>query len=248
MLVEAGLAVQFVFGLTILVRAIQKGSISRYPLFYSYLIYYLAAGAVDECIYVWAPAHYPTFFWIKFLTLVMAEFALLLEIGDHLFAQYPALRQLARMMTVGIALVFCLAYILPPLLERRPSEVAIFDLVKRSALTKGVIFLGLGVTARHFRIGVGRSIMGIAAGLICFLGINMANFALAQSLGRIQYGAVFSAVGIFSHTLMLLVWAVSLWRIDPALATGSPNPPLSGGPLMSELGKYNRELDRLLRR
>ncbi len=251
MLVNVANGLFFVLGVTILVRAVGNHHLGRYPFFYSYVIYILATGVVGWVLDLWFTEHFAAFFWVRFLTLVVAEFALLVEVGDHIFARYPVLLQLGRAVTLGVSTTFSVIYVLPPLLENRPSEVAVFDLVLRSALTKGFIILALAVMAGYFRIPLGKNIAGIGLGLVAYLSINIANFALVESLGWDSYGKVFSSIGPTSQTLMMLIWTVSLWRHEPVLL---PQPDArhhvrpAQKPLQDRLGKYNSALDRLLRR
>lgn len=251
MLVDAALFVQFVFGFTILVRAIQQGCVSRFPFFHSYLVYFLATGVVDVCVFAWAPQQYPTFFWIKFFILVIAEFALLVEIGDHVFAPYPGIRNLGRLVTVGITLAFSAFYILPSLFQTRPSDVAVLNLIMRSAFAKCMIMIALLAAARFYGVRLGRNVAGLVLGFAAYMAINTANFALAESYGRELYGPIFSTIGPLSQTLCLLIWTVALWHLEPVLA------PVQGvaahiarnpEPLPDRVGRLNATLSKLFRR
>jgi hypothetical protein len=238
-------------GVTILVRGIRGHFLSRFPFFYSYLTYFLLTGAAMVVILEAAPRYLVTLFWLRFLTLMVAEFALLIEIGDRLFMAYPVLRLLGRVITIAVAGIFLLFYILPSLLEARPWGIAVLDLVKRSALTKEVIIIVLFAVARYYRISLGRNVGGIALGLAVYLAIHTANFALAEHFGRAVYSQIFSMVGPLSNVVSLIVWAFALWRyepvrqqrLSPAAAGEAP-----GASLTDQLGRYNAALERLLRK
>jgi hypothetical protein len=249
--VDIAIGLTYLLGVTILVRGGKGGFLSKFSFFFSYLTYFLVTGLVGLLILQVAPQYFPTFFWFRFFTLVLAEFALLVEIGDHLFTAYPALRLLGRVVTFGIASVFLLLYILPSFLEARSSDMAVLDLVKRSALTKVVIIVVLFAAARYYHISLGRNVGGIALGLTAYLAIHTANFALAEHFGRVAYGPIFSRVGPLSQVVSLMIWAFALWRYEPAeeqrlsfaAAGGAP-----GASLTDQLGRYNAALDRLLRK
>lgn len=251
MLVQVCIACSYLLGLTITARAVRGGYLSQYGFFFSYLIYFLVSGAVALTVYFFAPEYFVTLFWLRFITLGTAEFALLLEIGDHIFSPYPALRHLGRLVTLGIALLFSILYILPPLLEDYPSDVAILGLVKRSALTKGIIILLLLAAARYCRITLGRNIAGITLGLMAYLAIHTSNFALAESFGRARYAQTFGLIGPLSQTLTLLIWSIALWRYQPAareilrVAETAGEIPAPSSP---QLGQFHTALTRLLRR
>ena len=244
--VAIAVSLQFLVGFTILVRAVREKHLSRYAFFHTYLISFLATGIVGLGVLVWASKQYPTYFWIKFLALAIAEFAVLVETGDHVFRSRPALRVLGRFVTIGIAGLFVVLYTLPPLMEIQPTEFAVFDLVKRAALTKAVIALLLVALARRFRVPLGKNIAGILLGLMAFLGINVTNFALVEKLGWEAYGQVFATIGPLSQTLMMLIWLVSLWKYEPAPATAAAEVSLE--PLPERLAHYDTSLQRLLRR
>ena len=251
MVVHIANVLTYLLGVTILVRGGEGRFLSRLSFFFSYLTYFLVTGLVGLLVFQVAPQYFPAFFWFRFFTLVLAEFALLVEIGDHLFTAYPALRALGRLVTFGITGIFLVLYILPSLLEARPSDVAVLDLVKRSALTKVVIIVVLFAVARYYRISLGRNVGGIALGLAIYVAIHTANFALAEHFGRVVYGSIFGVVGPLSQVVSLMIWAFALWRYEPAeqpkaglaVAGGVP-----GAILTDQLGRYNAALDRLLRK
>jgi hypothetical protein len=250
-LVDVAIVLFYLCGSIVVVRAVKEGHFARYAFFHSYLVFLLVTGLVGLGIRSFIPRYFPYYFWLHFLTVMIAEFALLVQIGDHVLTSYPALRSLGRLLTLGITLAFSVAFILPPLLEVRPRPIAIFDLVKRSALTKGFILFLLVALAGYLRIPLGRNITGIAAGLMAYLAINTANFALAERLGRADYGQVFSIIGPWSQTLMVLIWAVGLWKYEPV---GIPSPLTATNrqqteePLLDRLDRYNNTLNRMIRR
>lgn len=248
---HVALALSLLLGATILVRGGQGRFLSKFSAFYSYIVYFLATGLVLHVIYLIAPQYFVTLFWLRFFTLVLAEFVLVVEIGDHLFKRYPALGALGRVVTFGIAGVFFALYILPALVEARPTDMAVLDLVKRSALTKGIILVALFAAARYYSIPVGRNVAGIALGLATYLAIHTANFALAEHIGREAYAPIFATVGPLSQVVCLVTWTVALWRYapgkQPELSVASDEEVISGT-LTDQLGRYNAALVRLLRK
>lgn len=238
-------------GVTILVRGGQGRFLSQFSFFYSYLTYLLLTGLALLLVSQVAPRYFVTLFWLRFFTLVVAEFALLVEIGDHLFKHYPALRALGRLVTFGITGVFFAAYILPALVEMRPTDVAVLDLVKRSALTKCTIIVVLFAMAHYYRIHLGWNVTGIALGLAAYLAIHTADFALAEHLGRQVYEHVFRIAGPVSHVVSLGIWTTALWRYAPAQHAGlsvSSGEDVLAETLADRLGRYNAALDKLLRK
>lgn len=235
----------------LLIRAKRGRFLSQFPLFYSYIGCVLCGSTITFVVYYAWPAWYAHAFWFYFMITLLAEFAVLLEISDHTFSAYRAIRQLGRLLTIGLCGIFVAGYVLPSLARTRPSSVAIDELVKRSSLAKAVIIVVLLVVARHYRIALGKGASGLMFGFSLYLGINVINFSLAEKYGRGLYARTFEVVGPLSYSLALLVWTIALWRYEPAQAVGHPIPageeeiPQALG---YQLGKFNAVLLRLLRR
>jgi hypothetical protein len=241
----------YVLALLMIVRAVKGRYLSQFSFLFSYVIYLLLTGLVVNVLDIAGAQFYVTAFWLRFFTLVLAEFVLLLEIGDHIFRPYPALRQLGRLVTLGITLIFSSIYILPSLWAGRPTNIAILDLMKRSTLTKGIIIIALVAVARACRIRLGRNVAGLILGLAAYLTINTANFALAETYGRELYGPVFGTIGPLSQTLCVLIWTVALWRVEPVSASAGAAVTPGGEiiePLPDRLGRFNTAVGRFLKR
>jgi hypothetical protein len=249
---QLAIVLSYPIGLAIIIRAVQGGILSRFWLFYSYLTYVLITGLLTiGAYYLLAPGSYASVYWFVFLITVIAEFAVLVQVGDYIFDPYPAIRQIGRFLTVSIGVMFIALYIGPSLLEPRPRSLAILDLVIRSSVAKAAIVIVLLGVARHFRIPLGRNIAGIMMGFSIYLALNTATFALAETYGRSQYGQTFATVGPVIQTLTFLVWAVALWEPQPDLLSNREVPGGQEGisePLTRQLGRFNTALTRLLRR
>jgi hypothetical protein len=248
---QSAIVFSYAIGLAIIIRAVQRGILFRLWLFYSYLIYCLTTRVVTIGAYYLAPGSYASVFWFVFLTTVIAEFAVLVQVGDYIFDPYPAIRQIGRFLTVSIGAMFIALYIGPSLLEPRPRSLAILDLVIRCSVAKAAIVIVLLGVAGYFRIPLGKNIAGIMMGFSIYLALNTANFALAETYGRSQYSQTFATVGPLTQTLTFLVWAVALWQPQPNLLSNREVPGGQEGisePLSRQLGRFNTALTRLLRR
>lgn len=235
----------------LLLRAKQEKMISHFPVFYSYVAYVLVGSLITLLVYwVW-PQYHASVFWFRFMITVVVEFAILVEVSDHIFDPYPVLRYLGLFIILFVGLAFLALFILPPFFEPRPSSaVIIIDLVKRSSLTKAVIILCLLAAARYCRLPLSRNVSGLLLGFSVYLGTNVANFALLETFGGALYDRIFAVVGPLSFTLGLFVWVVSLWRYEPvpeALAGGdSEGAERISQRLSVEMAKLNAVLFRLL--
>jgi hypothetical protein len=248
---QLAIILSYPIGLTIILRAIQGGVLSRFWLFYSYLTYILLTGVLTLGAYYWAPGSYASVYWFVFLTTVIAEFAVLVQVGDCIFDPYPAIRQIGRFLTVSVGVMFAALYIGPSLLEPRPRSLAILNLVLRSSVTKAAIVIALLVVARYFRIPLGKNVAGIMTGFSIYLALNTVSFALEEAYGRSHYGPTFVTLGPLTQTLTFLVWAVALWDPQPDLLSHREVPrdhERTPEPLSRQLGRFNTTLTRLFRR
>jgi len=202
--------------LTLIIRARQGRFLSRFPLFYSYIVY-LLVGSLVPLLLSWVNSpYYRSVFWYHFMITLVVEFAVIVEISDHIFGSYPAIRELGRLVAFCISGVF-LFYIIPALTEHSSSSATILDFVKRTALTKAVILLALLAAAKRYDLPLTKNSRGIIFGFCTYLAINVVNFALAETYGPALYGNIFGVVGPVSCNLAALIWVVSMWRYEPAI-------------------------------
>lgn len=222
--------------------------LSRFPLFYSYLMLVFMGSAGAYAARWLSPRYYEGSFWIFFMVTLVAEFAVLVEISDHIFNSYPAVRSLGRMLTGAISIGFFVFYIVPALAVPGSPGGHVAELVKRSSVTKAVIIVCLLAVARSFDLPMNTNTSGMMVGLGLYLSSNIVNFELAARLNRAQYGSTFAIVGPVSYTLCLLVWTVALWRYEPAVIFSREARPGDATLVPDLLGRFNNSLSRLLRK
>lgn len=235
----------------LLTRAIQGGVVPRLPFFYSYIAYVLVGELVTLTFLYLRPTYYPTAYWFYFLLSHIVEFAVLLEVSDHIFEPYPAVRSMGRLLCTLICGVFLTIYIVPFFIERIPSNRVWWDLVKYASLTKALIILILLASVRFYKLSLGRSITGILLGFSIYLGVSIANFELAETYGGSLYAPIFRLVLPLSWTLGALVWVVALWNYEPSVvaeqrvrAREQKTPAL----VDAQLARFNDTLLKLMQR
>jgi hypothetical protein len=229
-------------------KGAQGKLLSRFPFFYTYLAYMAATGVVTLSLYRWKPDVYAQAVWARLLTGLVAEFVVLLEISDHLFGRFPAVRRLGRFLAAVICGAFLFAYVLPALSEAHSSWELTLELFKRASLTKAALIVVLLAASRIYRLPMEREVAGLMLGFTAFLAVNVVNFTLDERYGAV-YFQTFGVVGPLSYTLGMLIWTIALWHPKPALATQPASavrrPAVS---LDLRLEKLNTTLTRLLRR
>jgi hypothetical protein len=237
--------------LTLLVRAAQGRFVSQFPFFYSAAAFMLLSGIIVTAMYLSTSAYYPHAAWFRLLMSILIEFAVVVEISDHIFKAYPVIRLLGRSLALGICAVFFVLYVLPSLFESQQAPLILLDFVKRTSLTKAVALLSLLAAAYYYRLPLGKNISGMALGFCVYLGINIINFALAGAYGPALYARTLAVVWPLSYTIALLIWTVALWRYQPVSLVARALPASTGSapePLSDQLERFNTELTRLLRR
>ena len=211
----------------------------------------LVSSAVCMTTYVVAPAHYNRALWFRFLLSVVTEFAVLIEISDHIFSPYVLIRKLGRLLTAGLCAIFSFLYIFPPILKARPWDIAVLSFAQETALAKGIIIVVLLFAARYFRLPLGKNVSGMVVGFAFYLTVSIVTFTAAIYYGRELFENLLSWLWPWSYDLCLLVWAIALWRYEPV-----PVPQrvpvetagIPGKPLSAQLGQFNAALMRSLRR
>jgi hypothetical protein len=199
--------------------------------------------------WIW-PGEYASAYWFYFLICILAEFAVLLEISDHIFQPYPAVRHLGRALTILISFTFALVYILPAILQSHEPSSALLGFALRASATKAVILGVLVFTAHRFSLRLGKNVAGLMLGFSICLGVNVANFAAAGNFGQALYARVLWVMSPLAYTICLLVWTIALWELAPMPRTDSVRPAAGGNSeaLTLELARFNSALSRFLRR
>jgi hypothetical protein len=236
--------------LLLLWRAARGKFVDRFPLFYSYVVYGLCWSTAVFVASQFVSSIHWTIYWRFFLVSLVAEFGVLVEISDHIFSPFPAIRSLSRVLTILICVVFSV-FILPPVFRSGSPTRGLIEFGETTSITKAAIICVLLATVRYCRLPLGANVSGMILGLSVYVGVNVANFALAARLGRTLYGTTFGSVGVLSYTLCLLIWTVALWRYEPVVA--EPSAARTGGHESSEslayrLEQFNSALGNLLRK
>lgn len=228
-----------------LARGISRGNFKFFPVFYSYLIYVLAGTGIMYGFLAFDRNAYPSAFWYYYLITILVEFSVLIEISDHIFRPFPAIRQLGRALTITVSCLFAIFYVIPSIVHADNRQVAFLDFTLRSSATKLGVILAILLACQHFRLKLGKTIGGLVLGFAIFQGVNVANHAAAKAFPEAVYGRVFWLMGPTATLLCVFVWLVTLWNYLPerseqaaAHEDGFATIPLELARLNSEVTKY----------
>ncbi|HXW15794.1 MAG TPA: hypothetical protein VEN79_14910 [Terriglobia bacterium] len=236
-------------GLTALVlwRGRYLHIIGRFPFFYSYLGCGFCGTFALFLIFRFRHGAYPYAYWLYFLLGIVVEFAVLVEISDHLFEPFPAIRQLGRALTIIILIGLGLIYILPTILYSHSRHSALLGFALRASLTKAVILGALLLAAHYYGLRLGKNVAGLILGFSIYLGVNIANFAADQLFYHL-YDNILWVMSPIAYTLCLAVWLIALWDFVPTPSTRTVSPASRRDPeaVTFELARFNNELSKFL--
>jgi hypothetical protein len=209
---------------------------------------YCLAGTVALYFLHWrAPLHYPSAYWINYLVSILAEFMVLIEISDHIFRAYPAIRSLGRGLTILISVVLGLFYVLPTIVWSSRRSLALLGFSLRAYETKAIILLALFYIARHYGSPLGRNVGGLMLGFSVYVALNIALMASARFFGPVVYGRTLWVMEPVSSLLCMAIWNASLWNSAPIPISEIPSEmPADSEVLTLQLTRFNTELSKIL--
>ncbi len=218
-----------------------------YPFFFAYLIYDFTTTAGAYLVYWLQPSLHASVYWFCYVLSIVVEFAVLVEISDHTFRRFPALRSLGRALAIAIPGLLCLIYVLPAIFHAQRTRYALLDFALRTSLTKAVLLATLFLAARHFGVSLGGNVAGLMLGFSIYLAVNIANFAIEERLGEL-YASIFWVASPSAYLTCLLVWTLALWEVRPMLVVSSTH---AAGEVNSEtatlgLIRFNNTISRFL--
>ena len=196
------------FEAILLGRAVRGRFLNQFPYFYSYLFYVFCSSVLLFPIYLLRLQLYASAYWFYFLITILVEFAIVVEISDHTFRPYPAIRSLGRGIILLVLAAFGIAFIIPALFRSHAPGMGFLDFSLRSSLTKAFMILALLAVVRHYRVALSRNVRGLVLGFSIYLLMNVANFAE----GRIPARWASSRIETTSHALSYVVQPVTQWK------------------------------------
>jgi uncharacterized protein YjeT (DUF2065 family) len=245
--IALGCCVLVLEGLLIL-RGAANRAYRVFPLFYSYIAYCFCWVVGMYIIRSLDPEVYPSAYWICYLVSILMEFMVLIELSDHIFQPFPAIRSLGRALTCLVSVILGLLYVLPALHESAKRSSVLLDFTLRASMTKAVILTVLFYVARHYGSRLGRNVGGLMFGFSIYVAMNIAIMACAKVFGPVLFRSVFWFMVPLAFTLCALVWTISLWEVAPiprmsAIPTATER---DSEAVALELTRLNNELSKLL--
>jgi hypothetical protein len=246
-----GMTISFcslLLGGTLVLRAKANGVFRVFPLFYSYVVYSFFATLAIYLVYWVSPHTYARAFWINYLINALAEFAVLIEISDHIFKPFALLRHLGRATTLLITACLGALYILPAIIWSTHQSLALLGFALRASVTKAIILIVLFYLARHFGSELGRNVAGLMLGFSIYVATTVAIMSSAQAFGPAVFARLFWFMEPLAYLMCLLVWIISLWELAtvPSLRAISLASSGDSASVTVQLNRFSSELSKFL--
>lgn len=224
---------------------LRRGLWREFPVFFAYTVFQVVEEGtlfVLDHVAAISPEQYWDAYWVGLAIDVTLRFAIIFEIFSSVFQNYPALKQLTRILFGGATVILLFAAI--AIAAQAPDE-ATFPILSRvhildlsvSVLQTGLLLLLVGFSS-YFGLSWRSPAYGIAFGLGIF-----ATVVLAAKAARLWSGPVagysFDFITMATYHCSVVVWLVYLLAPETTRRVAKELPE-------NNLEQWNAELQRLL--
>jgi hypothetical protein len=189
-------------------RAIRARLWPHYPFFYSYLVYTTLRSIAFAFPKVVRQPGYGKIFWWSYLLAALLRFGVVAEVYRYVFPGGTTLRRSASIAILCATVLLGFGFWIIP-----ASGLPFPDVMRKLALSVGVLILIILGIARYYQVRIGRNIWGMAVGILTFTGSEIVYLAAMDLLP--SFWAVWRLVHPITFVFALMVWTAALWRYDP---------------------------------
>lgn len=237
-----------VLQLVIAVTMIRRRLLHEFSMFLAYTIFQSVQSAIllvlDHSSAISATQYWNTA-WVGLLITIMLRFAVIHEIFTCVFLNYPALRELSRLLLrwTTVVLVLTAVAVTAGTPRETPFLLSEVHLVNRAVeLIQSGLLVVLFLFCTYFRLSFRSYAYGIAMGLGIYASLHLATAALRVWIGTpVAGGYVLDFVTMATYHGCVLIWLVYLLAPETA---GRPVQALPD----NNLEQWNTEMQRLLLR
>src|SRR5215469_1997970 len=199
---------------TVLVRGQRAKLVSRFPLFYSYLLVVLVQDVIRYIAYIGYPKLYPNIYWsTQFVSLVMGSIVIF-EICRLALEDYPGAARMARNL---LGLVFLGIFVKTLLTMNAASAAWLIQvyvrLERELRLVQSLAILTLIVVFLWHAIPLGRNLGAILLGYGTFVAMSVLQLTI---LNYFEYRAqhFWQIAQPVTYTAIVGMWVWKLWSAD----------------------------------
>jgi hypothetical protein len=206
----------------ILLHGFRKNLLSKYPMFYVYLLSLFFSDLLLYIIFTTVPASYHRWYWSAEILKELLACGLILEVFRHALSAYPGARRLAQavgVLTFGIVFSFLLAC-LAISAQTTGTRATCIEFERDSMTIQAILILGILGVVFYYRIPMGRNLKGIIFGYGLSVGTSLMTLAVRSYAGA-SFNHVWMITEPLSYDVSLLIWLAALWAYHPNPAPDS---------------------------
>ena len=186
-----------------------------YPVFFVYVAYVLASSLVLLRLSRLGPQVYAFGYWVAELISVFAGVAVIWELYGAMFAAYPAVRRMGRVLIGALVALTCSRFaadiVGQPLQALVPTAV---ELERNLRFLQATVLFGVLVMIGYYRVPLCRNAAYLLYGYTLFVATVLATLALRSSLGA-QFHSWWKVLQPAEFLVSVGIWCVGLWSKAP---------------------------------
>src|SRR5271157_441449 len=216
----------------LLVRGRQARLLSRYPVFYFYILFVLSQSCLRLYVYHWKYSLYRYIYWSTEFVGILVGCGVVFEIFRVGLRAYPGASSIARnslLLLFVVALVIAIANAAND--PRWWAEATVTEIQRAMRIVQALSLLALVLLFLHYSIPFGRNLRGIVFGYGLFVAGSVIWLTFAYT-GAGRFRNFWSYLYPFCYDISLLVWIGHLWGYLP-------------NPQTKESAQFERQYERI---
>ena len=216
----------------LLVRGRQARLLSRYPVFYFYILFVLSQSCLRLYVYHWKYSLYRYIYWSTEFVGILVGCGVVFEIFRVGLRAYPGASSIARnslLLLFVVALVIAIANAAND--PRWWAEATVTEIQRAMRIVQALSLLALVLLFLHYSIPFGRNLRGIVFGYGLFVAGSVIWLTFAYT-GASRFRNFWSYLYPFWYDICLLVWIGHLWGYRP-------------NPQTTESAQFERQYERI---
>jgi len=216
----------------LLVRGQQARLLSRYPIFYFYILFVLSQSCLRLYIYHWEHPLYRYIYWSTEFVGIVVGCGVVFEIFRVGLRAYPGASRIARN---SLLLLFVAAIVIAVSNTANDprwwAEATVTELQRSLRMVQALSLFALVLLFLHYAIPFGRNLRGILFGYGLFVAGSVIWLTFAYT-GASRFRNFWSYLYPFWYDICLLVWIGHLWGYRP-------------NPQTTESAQFERQYERI---
>jgi hypothetical protein len=230
----------------IVIVMIRRRLLHEFPMFLSYTVFEIINGGtlfiLDHRASI-SPDQYWLAHWTASALSIALRFAVVYEIFSHVFAPYPALGRLSRILFQWAAVVLVLIGVVvaayAPGDAAQPLFSGVYVVDRGVGLIQASLLALLFLCSSYFRLSWKSHVYGIAIGVGIFSTVDLATAAMEARSWPSGSSYIFDFVTMATYHCCVLIWLVYLLAPETSRISAKELP-------KNDLEQWNAELQRLL--